>query len=111
MGAFWRLIPLVILFGVIGAMAYVGYQMYLYANDLKDKGLKNMEKKNVTFTKDGMKVGVKEVRDEDYADKTQNVLVNVWNNASFPAYKSPVMGWMQDDKSAGKKLTKEQKAS
>lgn len=30
-----------------------------------------MEKKNIVFTKDGMKVGVKEVKDEDYADKTQ----------------------------------------
>ncbi len=30
-----------------------------------------MEKKNVMFTKDGMKVGVKEVRDEEYTDKTQ----------------------------------------
>lgn len=30
-----------------------------------------MESKNVTFTKDGMKVGVKEVSQEDYADRTQ----------------------------------------
>jgi len=30
-----------------------------------------MEKKHVSFTKDGMKVGVKEVKDEDYADRTQ----------------------------------------
>lgn len=30
-----------------------------------------MEKKNVTFTRGGMKVGVKEVREEDYQDKTQ----------------------------------------
>lgn len=30
-----------------------------------------MEKRNVSFTKDGMKVGVKEIKDEDYTDKTQ----------------------------------------
>jgi hypothetical protein len=30
-----------------------------------------MEKKNIVFTKDGARVGVKEMRDEDYADKTQ----------------------------------------
>ena len=30
-----------------------------------------MEKKNVVFTKDGMKVGVKEMKSEAYADKTQ----------------------------------------
>jgi len=47
-----------------------------------------MEKKHVSFTKDGMKVGVKELNDEDYADKTQNLLVKTWNASSFPAYKS-----------------------
>lgn len=77
--------------------------MYVYANDLADKGIKNMEKKNVTFTKDGMQVKVKEVKDEDYADMTQAALVNTWNNAKFPAYKSPIMGWMQDEKDQGKK--------
>lgn len=30
-----------------------------------------MEKKNIVFSKDGAKVGVKEIRAEDYADKTQ----------------------------------------
>jgi hypothetical protein len=30
-----------------------------------------MESKNLVFTKDGMKVGVKELKNEDYEDKTQ----------------------------------------
>jgi hypothetical protein len=47
--------------------------MYVFANDLADRGVKKMEKKNLVFTKDGMKVGVKEVRSEDYADKTQRL--------------------------------------
>ncbi|KAI9654635.1 MAG: hypothetical protein M1821_005842 [Bathelium mastoideum] len=51
-----------------------------------------MEKKNIAFTKDGMKVGVKEIRNEEYADKTQGVLVKAWNSASIPAYKSR-LGW------------------
>jgi hypothetical protein len=45
--------------------------MYIYTNELADRGKKKMEKKNVTFTKDGMKVGVKEMKHEDYTDKTQ----------------------------------------
>jgi len=45
--------------------------MYLYSLELSDKANKKLEKKNIAFTKDGMKVGVKEVRDEDYADRTQ----------------------------------------
>lgn len=42
-----------------------------------------MEKKNVVFTKDGMKVGVKEVKDEDYADSTQRCAVRRWAFESY----------------------------
>jgi hypothetical protein len=45
--------------------------MYLWTNDLANQGKKTMEKKNVSFTKDGMKVGVKEMSEEEYADRTQ----------------------------------------
>jgi hypothetical protein len=45
--------------------------MYLWTNELADQGKRTMEKKHVSFTKDGMKVGVKELGDEEYADKTQ----------------------------------------
>lgn len=58
-------------------------QMYVYANELADRGKKKMEKKNVVFTKDGMKVGVKEVKTEDYADKTQRS-VSHWSSAAGP---------------------------
>ncbi|KAK6000858.1 hypothetical protein QM012_003583 [Aureobasidium pullulans] len=91
MGAISNLLPLVILFVVVGAFAFVGYQvgpfpsynnahatgadmaqqMYLWTNDLANQGKKTMEKKNVMFTKDGMKVGVKEMSEEEYADRTQ----------------------------------------
>lgn len=40
-----------------------------------------MEKKNVVFTRDGARVGVKEVRAEDYADRTQKAFVKTWNAA------------------------------
>jgi hypothetical protein len=56
--------------------------MYLYTSELADRGAKKMEKKNITFGKDGMKVGVKEMSAESQADKTQNVLVSAWNNAT-----------------------------
>ncbi|OCK84499.1 hypothetical protein K432DRAFT_378514 [Lepidopterella palustris CBS 459.81] len=92
MGALGNLIPLVILFVFVGFAAYIGYQMYVFANELKDRGVKKMEKKNVIFTKDGMKVGVKEVKTEEYADKTQSIFVKAWSYASFPAYKSR-LGW------------------
>jgi hypothetical protein len=45
--------------------------MYLYSTQLADHGVKHMEKKNMSFTKDGMKVRVKDINAEDYEDKTQ----------------------------------------
>jgi len=90
MGALGNLIPLVMLFAFVGAFAYFGYQMYEFANELSERGKKKMEKKNISFTKDGMKVGVKDVKGEDYEDKTQSVLVKAWNFASFPGYKSRI---------------------
>lgn len=50
-------------------------QIYLWTNDLADKGKEKMQKKNVMFTKDGMKVGVKEISEEDYADRTQRFVL------------------------------------
>ena len=56
-------------------------QIYLYSNELAERGVRKMEKKNVVLTKDGAKVGVKEVSAEDYADKTQRAFVKTWNAA------------------------------
>ncbi|KAJ4334779.1 hypothetical protein N0V87_006583 [Didymella glomerata] len=76
-----NLIPLVILFLVVAGVGWVGYQIYLYSNELAERGVRKMEKKNVVFGPDGMKVGVKEVSAEDYADKTQRAFVKTWNAA------------------------------
>ena len=46
-------------------------QLYLWSNELTDRGRKKMEEKNINFSKDGMKVGVREVSDEDYAAAQQ----------------------------------------
>ncbi|PSN64387.1 hypothetical protein BS50DRAFT_575828 [Corynespora cassiicola Philippines] len=91
MGAFGNLVPLVILFLVVGGVAWVGYQIYLYSNELAERGVRKMEKKNVVFSKDGARVGIKEVKAEDYADRTQRAFVKTWNAAheSDGASKSP----------------------
>lgn len=56
-------------------------QIFLYSNELAERGVKKMEKKNVVFTKDGARVGVKEISTESYTDKTQRAFVNTWNAA------------------------------
>ncbi|KAK3207699.1 hypothetical protein GRF29_96g74786 [Pseudopithomyces chartarum] len=85
MGAISNLIPLLILFAVVSGFAWVGYQIYLYSNELAERGVRKMEKKNVVFTKDGAKVAVKEVKTEDYADRTQRAFVKTWNAAQGEA--------------------------
>ncbi|KAI4848023.1 hypothetical protein E4T44_04179, partial [Aureobasidium sp. EXF-8845] len=68
MGAIMNLIPLIVLLVFVAGFAFVGYQMYLWTNDLANQGKSHMEKKNVSFSKDGMKVGVKEMSEEEYAN-------------------------------------------
>ena len=72
MASIGSFIPLVILLLVVGGGAWVGYQIYLWSNEMTDRGKKHMEKKNMSFTKEGgLKVGVKELKTEAYEDKTQ----------------------------------------
>jgi hypothetical protein len=52
--------------------AFIGYLAYSVANDVSDKAAKRMEKKNIKFSKEGMKVGVKEISTEDVSDSTQS---------------------------------------
>ncbi|EPE03656.1 hypothetical protein F503_01914 [Ophiostoma piceae UAMH 11346] len=74
-----QIVPLVVLFAVIGGLGFVGYQIYLSVTKIQEQATKNIGNKNFTFTKDGMRVNVKEVKNENYVDATQKVLVDVWN--------------------------------
>ncbi|MCJ1373856.1 hypothetical protein MMC20_005086 [Loxospora ochrophaea] len=94
MSALSRLLPLIILFIVLVIVAVVGFVIYSIANEVAQQTSRKMEKKNVVLTKDGMRVGVKEVKEEKYVDKTQSMLIKAWNYSSWPAYKSR-LGWNQ----------------
>ena len=66
-----KFVPLVIFFVVLIVAAFIGYVVYTIATDVAEKTSKKMEKKNISFGKDGMKIGIKEVRNENYVDRTQ----------------------------------------
>lgn len=66
-----KFVPLLIFFAVLTVAAFVGYVVYTIATDVADKTSKKMEKKNISFGKEGMKIGVKEVKNENYVDQTQ----------------------------------------
>lgn len=83
-----NLFPLILLLVFVGIVAAVGFIVYSIVQDVGKNTRAKMERKNIAFTRDGMKVQVKEVKDEAYKDQTQSVLFNMWNHTSFPAYKS-----------------------
>ncbi|KAI2779389.1 hypothetical protein F4815DRAFT_474128 [Daldinia loculata] len=76
---FRQLLPLLILLVVLGGVAFVGYQVYLGATKIRDSTEKRMARKNLVFTKDGLKVSVKHVEQEKYVDATQSWVVKAWN--------------------------------
>lgn len=65
------LLPLVILFLVILLLGVVGFVAYSIATAVADQTNKNMARKHMTVTKDGMRVGVREVGGEGERDRTQ----------------------------------------
>ncbi|KAJ5953117.1 hypothetical protein N7454_000013 [Penicillium verhagenii] len=83
-----KIVPLVLLLLFVVIVAAVGYAVYSVLQDVKKNTRAEMERKHVVFSKEGMKVSMKEVNDEVYKDQTQSVLYNMWNHTSFPAYKS-----------------------
>ncbi|MCJ1294332.1 hypothetical protein MMC34_005890 [Xylographa carneopallida] len=82
------LLSLFLIVTVLGFFGFVGYIVYSIAQDVASKAAKKMEDKNIRFSKDGMKVGIREkdARDEDA--QVQSLLFKAWNYSSWPAYKS-----------------------
>ncbi|KAK9772704.1 hypothetical protein AB5N19_14285 [Seiridium cardinale] len=81
-----QVVPLVILLIVLAGAAFVGYQIWIAVTKVEQQARDKMAKKNVVFTKDGMRVGVKHVEQEKYVDATQSWVVKAWNlRNSIPA--------------------------
>jgi len=69
---------LLIVLVILASIAFVGYHIYLSATKIQAQASKNMGSKNVVFTKDGLRVGVKHVENEKYVDATQSWVVKAW---------------------------------
>ncbi|GAQ04461.1 hypothetical protein ALT_1782 [Aspergillus lentulus] len=98
------LIPLIILLVAVIIFSVIGYIAYSIAQEVGKNTRSKMEKKHVMLTRDGVKVGVKELSEEDYVDRSQSILVNIWNHTSFPAYKSRL--WNMTGSTAGTETEK-----
>jgi len=82
------LLPLLILILVLGFLALVGFVVYSIARDIAAKAAQKLEEHDVSFSKKGMEIKVKEMKEEDYVGATQSYLVKAWEYSSWPAYKS-----------------------
>ncbi|KAI4164190.1 MAG: hypothetical protein LQ342_002154 [Letrouitia transgressa] len=94
-----NLLPVFVLLLFVLAAAGVGYAVYSVAASVADTTSKKMERKHVVLTKEGMRVGVREVAREGYVDRTQSMLVKAWNYSSWPGYRSRL--WNKEQGGAG----------
>lgn len=69
--ALGNILSLIVLLVVVGSVCAVGFVAYQIANDVKANTKKKMEKKNISFSKEGVKVGVKERSQEEQGDSAQ----------------------------------------
>ncbi|KAL7923180.1 hypothetical protein ACQKWADRAFT_312288 [Trichoderma austrokoningii] len=77
-----QVIPLIIAIVLISGIAWVLFQVYLSFTKIRESASERMGKKNVVFTKDGVRVGVRQMHNEKYVDKTQSYVVKAWNLAN-----------------------------
>jgi hypothetical protein len=68
-----NLVPFVILIVVLGVLAVVGFVAWSIAHEVGHKTRQKLEHKNVSFSKDGMKVGVKHKSQEQQEDAAQRL--------------------------------------
>ncbi|KAK2739019.1 hypothetical protein FQN57_006701 [Myotisia sp. PD_48] len=81
MAAWSRLLPLILIFIFVAILIAVGMIVYAVMMDVKSKTKQKMQKKQIALSRDGVKVGVKDLQAEEYQDRTQSILVNVWEAA------------------------------
>lgn len=66
-----NLIPFIILVIVLAVLAVVGFVAYSIATEVSNTTRQKLERKNVSFSKEGMKVGVKHKTQEEQEDQAQ----------------------------------------
>ncbi|KAK4185284.1 hypothetical protein QBC35DRAFT_504025 [Podospora australis] len=74
-----QLLPLIITLAILSVVGWVCYQIYVSLIKIKAQAEKQMGEKNVVFTKDGLRVNMKDVRTESYLDATQSWFVKAWD--------------------------------
>ncbi len=71
MASLRNFLGLIILLIAVCFFAFIGYVAYTVVNDVTDKTKQKMEKKNINFSKEGMKVSMKQRTAEQESDDAQ----------------------------------------
>ncbi|KAI8627584.1 hypothetical protein F5Y19DRAFT_172619 [Xylariaceae sp. FL1651] len=82
-----QVLPLLVLLVVFAGIGFVCYQIYVGATKVRKNAENSFAARNVVFTKDGMKVGVKHVEEERYVDATQSWVVKAWQSGASGNHK------------------------
>jgi predicted membrane protein len=65
------LLPLLVLLIFLGLLGAIVYVVYSIASDVAEKTGEKMEKHNISLSKEGMRVQMTDVKQEDYVGGTQ----------------------------------------
>jgi len=87
MGALRKFLGLIIFFLVLCVLAGLAFVVYSIVNEVTNTTRQKMEKRNISFSKEGMQVKMKHRTAEQESDAAQNVLTKVWSAASPPPLK------------------------
>jgi hypothetical protein len=71
MGAFKKFLGLIVFFVALCVLAGLAFVVYSVVNEVTDTTKKKMEKKNISFSKEGMQVKMKPRSAEQESDATQ----------------------------------------
>jgi Flp pilus assembly protein CpaB len=66
-----KVAPLLIFFALVGVVAVVLWHVAKTVGDIANNAGKQLEGKHVLVTKEGVTVGVKEMKNEKYVDRAQ----------------------------------------
>ncbi|KOS18147.1 hypothetical protein ESCO_002594 [Escovopsis weberi] len=79
---FSTILPLLIVLAVCSTAAWLLYQIYISFTKIRHSASEHMTRHNVVFSRDGVRVGIREPSNEKYVDATQSYVVKAWNLAA-----------------------------
>ncbi|CAD6503083.1 BgTH12-02753 [Blumeria graminis f. sp. triticale] len=78
-----KILPLIALFILVSALSFICYQIYRTILKISSATSEKMQKRNMSISKGGAKLSIREIKNEGYVDTTQSFVVKAWNLSNF----------------------------